>query len=134
MERSQRGFTLPEVLVSAAILAYCLSALLATFINSAALNDSTRNLMRATTHAEFVMENIKATAFAAIPSNHNGAQWDTWTLNTAAVNAAGMAALNTEAITTTLTGTNPIDVTVTVTWHDLRGRSRSTVLRTLISG
>jgi hypothetical protein len=50
--------------------------------------------------------------------------------------------LNQESITTTCgnpvvvpcVAANPLTVTVTVNWHDLRGRSRSKVIQTLFSG
>ncbi|MBF0595761.1 MAG: prepilin-type N-terminal cleavage/methylation domain-containing protein [Candidatus Omnitrophica bacterium] len=128
------GFTLPELLMSAAILSFCLSGLLATFISSTALNDSTRNLLTATTHAEFVMESIKNVAFVNIPSNQGGAAWNAWSFNTAGVTGMGLTALNNETISTTLTAINPIDVTVTVSWSDKGGRARNILLRTLIAG
>lgn len=132
--RIQNGFTLMELLVSVAILSYCLSALLTTLVDIIALNDSTRNLLKASTHAELVMESIRNAAFATIPSNGGGAAWSAWTFDTAGVNGTGLAALKNEVITTTLSGTNPVEVIVTVSWLDLKGRSRSTVLRTLIAG
>jgi len=126
-----KAFTLPELLLMAAILGYAVSVVLLTFINSAALNEASRNLTAATTHAEFVMENIKNTTFPSIATNiSNG----TWTWDTAAVTSHGLTALNTESISTISTGTNPLDITVTVAWNDTRGRSRSKILRTLISG
>ena len=105
-----------------------------TFTNSTVLTNASRNMLKAVTHAEVVMESIKNTAFVAIPSNMGGAPWGAWTLNTAAVNAAGLTALNNETIVTTLTGVNPVDVTVTVSWREQQTRNRSLTLRTLISG
>jgi prepilin-type N-terminal cleavage/methylation domain-containing protein len=125
------GFTLPELLMTAAILAYCISIVLMCFINSTALNQESRNLTAATTHAEYVMESIKNTSFANIATNISGG---TWTWNTSAVTSNGLTALNSESITTTSSGANPLDVSVTVTWNDMQGRSRSKVLRTLFSG
>ena len=126
-----KAFTLPELLLVAAILGYALSVVLLTFINSAALNEASRNLTTATTHAEFVMENIKNTVFASIATNIGNGLW-TW--DTAAVTSQGLMALNTESVSTISIGTNPLDITVTVTWNDTQGRSRSKILRTLISG
>jgi prepilin-type N-terminal cleavage/methylation domain-containing protein len=128
--RSQ-GFSLPELLIVTAILGYSLSIVLLTFINGTALNEASRNLIIATAHAEFVLEDIKNTAFSGLGTSiSNG----TWTWNTAAVTSNGLTAMNTESITTTATGTNPLDITVTVNWNDTRGRSRSKSLRTLVSG
>jgi prepilin-type N-terminal cleavage/methylation domain-containing protein len=129
--KTDSGFTLPELLMSAAILAYCVSIALMCFINTTALNQESRNLTAATTHAEYVMETIKNTAFASIASNISSG---TWTWNTSTITGNGLTALNSESITTTSAGANPLDISVTVTWNDMQGRSRSKVLRTLISG
>ena len=128
---SFNGFTLPELLLVAALLGYSLSVTLLTLINSSALNEISRNLITATAHAEFVLESIKNISFATTVSSISSG---TWTWNTAAVTSNGLTALNTESIATTSSGNNPIDVTVTVTWNDKGGRSRTKVLRTLISG
>lgn len=128
---SFNGFTLPELLLVMLILSYSLSVVLLTFINSSALLEACRNTVSATAHAEFVLESVKNTSFSNITTNiSNG----TWTWNTAAVNSNGLTALKSESITTTYSGSNPIDITVTVAWQDTQGRSRSKVLRTLISG
>ena len=125
------GFTLPELLLTAAILAYCVSIVLMCFINTSALNQQSRNLTTATTHAEFVMENIKNAAFSGIAASITAG---TWTWNTATVTANGLTALNSESIVTTSSGANPLDVSVTVTWNDLQGRVRTKVLRSLFTG
>ena len=125
------GFTLPELLLVAAILGYCLSMILLTFINGVALNEASRNLITATAHAEYVMENVKNTTFTSLAANITGG---TWTWDAAAVASHGLTALNSETISTTAMGTNPLDVTVTVSWKDTHARSRSKILRTLLSG
>jgi Tfp pilus assembly protein PilV len=131
--RSQ-GLSLAELLIAVAILAYCLSPMMATFINSVALNDSSRNLLTATSHAEYVMESIKSKAFSEIPGAAAEAVWSAWTFNTSGVTGLGLTALKAESITTTLAGINPVDISVTVSWADAGGRSRSIQLRTVISG
>lgn len=128
---SSQGFTLPELLLVVAILGYSLSMVLLTFINGVALNESSRNLISATAHAEFVLESIKNTPFSTIKTSISSG---TWTWDKATVTSNGLTALNTESITTTSTGTNPLDVTVTVNWNDTHARSRSKTLRTLFSG
>ena len=129
--RSSRAFTLPELLLTAAILSYSLSVILATFTNCVALNEASRNLTTANCHAQFILEDIRNTAFNSIAANITSGNW-TW--NTATVTGNGLTALKGESITTTSTGANPLDITVTVNWNDLNSRSRSRVLRTYISG
>lgn len=129
--KSCRAFSLAELLLVAALLGYTLSVVLLTFFGGARLNEETRNLISATTHAEFVMESIKNSTFSSLVTNINSG---TWTWNTTTITSNGLTALNSESITTTSSGTNPVDVTVTVSWKDTQGRSRSEILRTLISG
>ena len=128
--RSKSGFTLVELLLAAAILAYALSAILASFINTVALNETSRNLSTATTHAEYVLEEIRNTTFASIATNINAGNWN-W--NTATISGNGLTALNNESIAVTVSGTTLLDVIVTVTWRDLKSRVRTQNLRTLIT-
>ncbi len=128
---AKSGFTLPELLLSAAILAYCLSLILTTFNHSIALNDASRNLTTAVSHAEFVLEDMRGTSFGSIATDISDGHWN-W--NAATVTSKGLTALNSESISASSSGSNPVDITVTVNWHDLRGRIRSRVLKTSISG
>lgn len=127
---NNHGFTLPEILLTVAILSYSLSAILATFINSIALNEMSRNLSIATSHAEFVLEEIRNTTFSSISTNITNGSWN-W--DTAEVGTNGLTALNSEAIAATVSGTTLLDVTVTVSWNDAQSRARTRSLRTLIS-
>jgi prepilin-type N-terminal cleavage/methylation domain-containing protein len=129
--RSSSGFSLPELLLVTAILGYASAMVLLTFMTGTSLNEQSRNLISATSHAEFVMESVKNTAFSNLVTNINAG---TWTWNTAAVTASGLIPLNSETITTTSTGTNPVDITVLVSWHDTKSRSRTKTLRTVIAG
>ncbi len=129
--KKKQAFTLVELLMLALVTAYVLSVILTTFVNTTALNESSRNLTTATTHAELIMESIKDTAFATIASNITAGVWN-W--DTAAVTSNGLAALNSGSIAATSSGTNPLTITVTVSWKDVKGRSRSRALMTLMSG
>ena len=128
--KTSHAFTLPELLLVTGILSFSLCAVLLTFINAVTLNESSRNLITATAHGEYVMESIKNNAFSSLVTNIGGG---TWTWNTATVTANGLTALNNESITTTSSGANPVDVIVTVSWRDTHARSRTKILRTLIS-
>ena len=124
------GFTLPELLLVAVILGYSLSVVLLTFINGARLNEASRNLTTATIHAEYIMENLKNTAFFNLATDINNGSW-TW--NTATISSKGLTALKNENISTIYTGANPLDISVTVRWQGTQGRNRAKILRTLIS-
>ncbi len=130
-KNKESGFTMPEMLLTAAILGYALSAVLAAYIGNMALNEASRNLSSAVSHAEFVLEDIRNTSFSSVAGNITSGNWN-W--NTSTVTTKGLTALNSEAIATTSSGTNPLDITVTVTWNDAHGRSRSRALKTTISG
>lgn len=133
---SVTGFTLSELLLAAAILVFVLAGLLALFINCLVLNDANRNLTVATTHAQYIMENIKDaadTGFASLESNINSGNWD---LNTSQIQSApyNLPALNNENINTNVTQSgNPLGISVIVQWNDRGGRPRSTELDTLIA-
>ena len=126
---SALGFTLPELLLMAAILSYTFSVILLSFITSMAINEDSRNLTVANSHAQFVMEEIKNTAFGSIGTNITTGNW-TW--NTAAVGTHGLTAIKNESITTTYTGSTLLDIIVTVYWTNANGRARNKSLRTLL--
>jgi type II secretory pathway pseudopilin PulG len=131
MKRKTKAFTLVELLLVAAILSYALSAILATFTNTLAFNEMSRNLTTATTHAEHILENVRNTTFSNVSTNISSG---TWNWNATTITSNGLTALNSESISTSSSGTNPLTVTVTVSWNDLQGRSRSKALQTIISG
>jgi len=137
MSSSDRGFTLPELLLAAVILAVALSGLLMLFINCIFLNESSRNLTTAATHAEYIMEEIRGNGFAGLEdkitaNNGTPAGWD---LNSAEIQSQyNLAPLSGETITTAVTQSgNPVGVSVKVNWSDRTHRERSAELRTLIT-
>jgi prepilin-type N-terminal cleavage/methylation domain-containing protein len=130
-KNKQSGFTMVEMLMTAAILGYALSVVLAGYVNNVALDEASRNLSSAVSHAEFVLEDIRNASFGSVATNITGGNWN-W--NTSTVTTKGLTALNSESIAATSSGTNPLDITVTVTWNDTHGRSRSRALKTTISG
>lgn len=113
------------------IMAVAFIMILMIYANCCSLEEAGRNLIVATTHADFVMEDIRNTNFSSISTNINNGNWN-W--NSANITAASLTPLNNESITTQASGTNPLDVTVTVAWRDSQQRNRTKVLETLISG
>ena len=126
-----KGFSLVELLVSAAILGYALSVILVSFVNNMELTQTSRNLTKAITHAEFVMEDIRNTQFSNIATKINAGDWD-W--NTATITAKGLNVLMSESISTTVSGTSLLDITVTVSWTGAKQRPQTKSIRTMITG
>jgi prepilin-type N-terminal cleavage/methylation domain-containing protein len=124
MRLSDKGFTLAELLLAVAILAFVLSGLLLVFINCVFLNESSRNLTIAISHAEFALEETKAQDFYSIASS-------TW--NTSTIVSKGLNPLNSELLVITAPAGNPKDITVTVTWKDRAVRDRRLDLETLLT-
>lgn len=126
-----RGYTLAELLLAAAILAFVLTGLLSLFINCILLNVTSHDLSLATSHAQYILEGIKHTlSFADIQVDINNGAWD-WGVSD--ITDANLTPLSAETINTDVSGSNPLDVTVTVTWNEFSGATRSTQLRTLIT-
>jgi prepilin-type N-terminal cleavage/methylation domain-containing protein len=120
----KRGFTLWELLLAAAILAFVITSLLGFFVGCIFLNESSRNLTIATNHAQFVLEELKNTNFANIQST----TWDN-----ALIVARGLPPLASENIAVNVSGVEPLLVTVTVNWQERGLRQRSINLDTLIT-
>lgn len=81
------------------------------------------------THAQYVLEDIKSTNFNNIASQINGGYWD-W--DAAAITSEGLTAIASEAIVVQVSGTDLLDITVTVSWKDRGVRDNSVTLETLI--
>lgn len=123
------GFTLTELLLVVAILAFALTAMLLVFINSMMLNASNRNLTIAMNHAQYALEEVKNTPFSSISANYNAVAWDN-----ATISAKGLTPLNNEIITFSApSATDIIDVTANVTWIERGSRNRSLAVETLIA-
>ncbi|MBU1912315.1 MAG: prepilin-type N-terminal cleavage/methylation domain-containing protein [Candidatus Omnitrophica bacterium] len=144
---NKKGFTLVELLIAAAIFAFVMSGVLLMFINCAFLDQANRNKGIATTHAEFVMEDImeymRSGDLVPLQDEIDSGEWYWDSSTTPPIgNYLGCTSpyvypyvLNSESITTTyVTETNPLDVTVTVSWKDrAQANPRSLTLETLIS-
>lgn len=117
-----KGFTLAELLLAAAILAFALTSLLGLFVSCMFLNENNRNIGIAAGHAEYVLEDIKNTAFELMKARiQNG----TWSWNSALIESHGLTPLRSESIATTCTGTDPLDVSVKVFWRS-KGQTAGT--------
>ena len=135
MKKIKSGFTLSELLLAAAILVFVLAGLLALFANCLILNEANRNLIVATSHAQYIMEEIKNAAepdFAQLESGD-------WDLDESQIQSApyNLTALSNETIDTNVTqqDNDPdlLIVSVIVQWNDRGQRPRSAQLETLIA-
>lgn len=118
----RRAFTLPEVLLAAAILSFTIATFFICMVACLYLNDSNRNLTLAAEHAQYVLEEIKDTSFINIAAKINNGDWN-W--NAGQVNTKGLDALRNETISTAVSGTDMLTVTVTVSWLDRSRRART---------
>lgn len=129
--KKNKGFTLPEAILSTAMLAFVFTAILTVTTNCVVLGEASRNSSVAASHVQFILEDIKHTDFANISSNISAGTWD-W--DSADLTSEGLTPLNNETITTTATGSNLLNIIVTVAWRDTQQRDRSMAIETLISG
>ena len=120
--RPSRGFTFLELLIAVCILAVSIVGLLALYSQCMFLSQRAQSMTVATSHAEYVLEQIHRTAFASIASTN----WTTW------AQGAGLNTLSGEAISVSVSGTDPLDITVTVSWNE-RGRTLSQTFNTKVT-
>jgi len=69
--REENGFTLAELLLAVAILAFALCAILATYLTCFNLTNISRNVNIATSAAQGLIERIRSTPFTQIVSDYD---------------------------------------------------------------
>jgi len=111
---SKKAFTMPELMIAIFILVIGIGSLIAAFVNCLWLNEQAANLTAVTSHAEHVLEEIRDTEFSQIAST----DWDAWIEN------EGIATLSQESIAVSVSGTDPLTITVTVNWLE-RSRNKT---------
>jgi len=127
----KKGFTLVELLLVVGFLVFAVSASLILFANCILLNEYNRSLTIATSHAQYVLEEIKNQNFSTIESGINSGNWD-W--DAGKITTKGLSALDAETIDTNETGTTSdlLDIVITVDWQGRGGRANSMTLETLM--
>lgn len=134
--KNNQGFTLAELMMAAFILVFVLSGLLLLFTNCMLLNDASRNLSVATSHGEYVLEQVSATTFTGLETRIANNGVNGWDLSTANLQASpyNFIALPAEnLVTSVFQSGNPLGVSVLVSWQDRGQKNRSTELRTYLT-
>ncbi len=128
-----KGFTLAELLLSAAILAFVLTGLLLLFISCSLLNEANRNMSIATSHAEYILEDIRSASFTGLETRINNNGTNGWDLNSIQLQSSpyNFTTLAAEGITTSVFQSgNPLGISVEVAWQDRGQKDRAVELRT----
>ncbi|MBU1044158.1 MAG: hypothetical protein KJ915_07155 [Candidatus Omnitrophica bacterium] len=129
--KSNKGFSLAEVLVAGFVAAVAFVAILGTLSNITLLNELNQEKTFAAMHAQYLLEEIRDAAFANLENNINNGNWD-FTLNQLAANPYNFTGLNLESVDTMVVNTgNPLQVRLTVNWTDRRGSARTYALEML---
>lgn len=120
---SKKSFTLLELMITSAILLIAIAGLLSVYVNALLLDETNRETVIAANDAQYVLEQVKGTAFADIEDYHSPA------LN-------NLQNENIPDPTVNSIGSNGRvkEVRVTVNWTGKRGRARSFSLTTRIFG
>ena len=107
--KNPKGVTLVEVLVSVFILTIGILSSLLFFTRAMTANDLSRDMTEATTHGEYVLEDMRARPSLA---NITSTNW------VAFVDRSGLTTLPQEMILVSFTNqqANPLDVHVSVGW------------------
>ncbi|HTZ11631.1 MAG TPA: hypothetical protein VMD04_04575 [Candidatus Margulisiibacteriota bacterium] len=108
---SKKSFTLMEMLLAVAILAYILCGMLAMYISCFDLISTSRNMSIATNAAEGLMEQIRSYNFTQIASDYDQL---TFTVN-------GLPAQNMGVVYVNDTNPELLQVTISVCWRQ-KGR------------
>jgi len=143
MREVKKGFTLIELLIAVAIFVFAMAGILHMFFACAFLDQANRNKSIATIHAEFVMEDImeymRNNELSSLPGkidpspDPDEGDWD-WNHVDIESNCSPAIDESEEIATSCINGTNPLNITVTVSWKDkAQVTTRFLELKTLIS-
>lgn len=125
--KQRRGFTLVEVVITAAIFAVAAVALMAGFLSGLMLVESGRSMATAAADARTVLEEIRrqsGSGLAAVTQTN----WTNWS------SSAGLNRLQNESVSVRFRNpaADPLETTVTVNWME-RNRARSASFTGLVT-
>ena len=140
MNSRTRGFTLTELLLAAAIMAFVLCGLLILFINSSFLNEGNRNFTTAVAHAQYIMEELRNEstlqdvkimiddqtfpALQDLPSEN---------ISVCCYNPPWIDASSSCLASCQNDGGDPLGIYVSIQWQDRRERARDFELQTMMT-
>ena len=126
--RSQRGFTLVEVMISVGVLAFVIVGLLQLFVYCSTLADAAGNTTVAVNEAQTKMEEIRNHDFDSIAADYasGGTPGNTFSLSSPS---------GTGTVTVSQVGGSSqlLQVQIDVNWQNKDGRSASTTLISYIA-
>lgn len=129
-----RGFTLVEVMMAMVIFTGSLAALIAIYGSTGRLSESSRNLSQAINDARIVMEAIRNTAQNGGLTGAAGVT-GVYAQGNNLATPLGLASLQNETITVTYgnVATDPLPLTLQVSWQEAGGRTRTVSLDTTVT-
>ncbi|OGX15704.1 MAG: hypothetical protein A2166_02950 [Omnitrophica WOR_2 bacterium RBG_13_41_10] len=132
-----RGFTLVEIVVAVAILAFALCSILLTYITCFVLMTTSKNINIATNEAMGLMEGIRGAAFTelertGLPCNPLDGHYNGCNFPVASLPSGTSAIVISGADLDGNGNDESLNVTVTVTWNQ-SGRIMNTALVTLVA-
>jgi len=109
----RNGFTLLELMITAAILVVSITGLLALFVGLASLNQNSKNTTLAMTACQDKMEEIRDSDFSTLYANYNGTNF----------NPAGFPVADAEgAISIDNTDPDLLEVCAAISWRERSNR------------
>lgn len=130
--KKKTGTTMIEVLIAVTVFGFAMAGLLACILSTIYLSEVSRNSTIITSDLKNIMEKISATSFDRITSDFpNGVQ--DGPIAHPYQNIVGGYTLTNEHITVTYpnVASDPLEIHVTATWKDLKGRPYSASISTI---
>ena len=105
--------------------------ILMCYLNALNLNESSRNLIAALSHAEYVLEDMRNVPGVMLRLKVANQEWE-W--DGAKITEKGLNALRDETISVSVGEGTPFPVMVRVKWKDRNGRQRQQDINTMFLG
>lgn len=132
--KSNKGMTLMEIMVAAAVFVIGLAALLSGLLSAVYFMENSRETTIAASDLRTMMEDIRSSPFSDLTTDFpNGVQ--DGPVGNPYPTIVGGYALRNEHISVTYTDpdTDPLEINVLLSWQDKRGRSYSSSMSTYMT-